>query len=61
MMAVPITLSPELRVGAAVKLFDWFPPPLPGISGRGYDISPIDGRFLMLKVAPDPPTTFPWC
>jgi eukaryotic-like serine/threonine-protein kinase len=55
MMAVPITLSPELRVGAAVKLFDWFPPPPPGISGRGYDISPIDGRFLMLKVAPDPP------
>jgi hypothetical protein len=32
------------------KLFDWLMPES-GISGRPYDISPIDGRFIMAKPA----------
>jgi hypothetical protein len=32
------------------KLFDWEKPPR-GVSGRRYDISPVDGRFLMTKPA----------
>jgi len=30
------------------KLFNWEKPPS-GASGRRYDISPVDGRFLMTK------------
>jgi hypothetical protein len=48
MMAVSVTLAPDLRVGPATKLFDFRRPPS-GISGRPYDISPIDGRFIMSK------------
>ena len=44
MMAVPVTFAPELRIGAASKLFDWVKPP-EGRSGRLYDVGP-DGRFL---------------
>jgi eukaryotic-like serine/threonine-protein kinase len=50
MRVVSVKLSPELSVGRATKLFDWVPPPR-GISGRPYDVSPIDGRFLMIKSA----------
>jgi len=50
MMAASIQLSPNLVLGRVTKLFDWVPP-VPGRSGSPYDISPIDGRFLMLKPA----------
>ena len=48
MMAVPISLSPELEIGSAVKLFDWSRP-ASVITARPYDVSPIDGRFLMSR------------
>ena len=50
MMAASITLSPRLNLGRVTKLFAWEKPPR-GISGRVYDISPVDGRFLMTKPA----------
>jgi hypothetical protein len=50
MMAASITLSPALNLGRVTKLFAWEKPPR-GISGRFYDISPVDGRFLMTKSA----------
>ena len=50
MMAVPIALEPEPRVGTAKKLFD-FGPPATGRSGRTYDVSPTDGRFLRIASA----------
>ncbi len=48
MMAVPIELTPTLRVGRAMKLFD-FAMPQRGISGRPYDVSETDGRFLITE------------
>jgi hypothetical protein len=48
MMAAAIEPSPHLRLGAVTKLFDWEKPP-PGPTARLYDISPVDGRFLMVK------------
>lgn len=48
MMAVPIELTPTLRVGRATKLFD-FVVPQRGISSRFYDVSDVDGRFLIVK------------
>jgi len=48
LMAASVTLAPELRLGQAVKLFDTSRPSR-GISGRPYDVSPIDGRFLVVK------------
>jgi len=50
MMVVPVTLAPTLQLGRAMKLFDWEKPPA-GRSGRPYDVSPLDGRFLMTKGA----------
>jgi serine/threonine-protein kinase len=50
MMAATVDLAPSLRVGSVTKLFDWLMPES-GISGRPYDISPIDGRFIMAKPA----------
>jgi Tol biopolymer transport system component len=50
MMAASVKLSPDLKLGGVTKLFDWVKPPV-GRSGRQYDISPIDGRFLMTKPA----------
>jgi eukaryotic-like serine/threonine-protein kinase len=54
MMAASVTLLPDLRLGQVVKLFDTQKPPR-GISGRPYDVSRVDGRFLMGKPvsAPD--------
>jgi serine/threonine-protein kinase len=46
MMAASITLSPRLELGAVTKLFDFRKPPK-GPSGMPYDLSPIDGRFLI--------------
>ena len=48
MMAASIQVSPTLEVGAVTKLFDWLRPSQ-GISGSIYDVSPVDGRFLMVK------------
>jgi hypothetical protein len=44
-------LSPALDVGSARRLFDWEKPSR-GVSGRPYDISPIDRRFLITKALP---------
>jgi eukaryotic-like serine/threonine-protein kinase len=46
MMVVKVETSPDLEIGSAQKLFDTARPPL-NISGRPYDISPLDGRFIM--------------
>jgi serine/threonine-protein kinase len=48
MMAASVTLSPGLRLGKVTKLFDWQKPPA-GRSGMIYDISPLDGRFLVTR------------
>jgi serine/threonine-protein kinase len=48
MMAASVNLSPSLSLGRVTKLFDWEKPPE---GGRPYDVSPIDGRFLMTKPA----------
>ena len=50
MMAASVTLSPSLRLGPVTKLFDWQKPPA-GRSGMPYDISRLDGRFLMTRPA----------
>ena len=41
-----VTLTPKLAIGRSAKLFELYKPP-PGASGRPYDISPSDGRFLV--------------
>jgi serine/threonine-protein kinase len=48
MTAVAVETSPELRIGAVTRLFAW-EKPAPGISGPFYDVSPTDGRFLMVR------------
>ena len=50
MMAASVKLSPSLSLGRVTKLFDWEKPPR-GRSERQYDISPVDGRFLITKAA----------
>src|SRR5204862_1346224 len=50
MMSASVTLSPDLGLGRVTKLFQW-ERPMRGISGRAYDLSPLDGRFLMTKPA----------
>ncbi len=54
MMAASISFAPSPRIGSITKLFDWRTPPA-GRTGRPYDVSPIDGRFLMTEVAPSAP------
>jgi len=48
MMAVVVTTEPDLELGRPTKLFDWAPPNA-SRSGTPYDVSPLDGRFLMIK------------
>jgi eukaryotic-like serine/threonine-protein kinase len=48
MMSVPVKLQPTLTVGSPTPLFPGEKPP-EGRSGRRYDVSPIDGRFLILR------------
>ena len=55
MMAVPLTLTPDLALGRVQKLFDWEKPPT-GRAGRRYDISPRDGRFILPKRVVSSPT-----
>lgn len=50
MMAAPVELSPSLSLGRVTKLFDWETPPR-GVAGMRYDVSPVDGRFMMIKAA----------
>ena len=51
MMAARVPTSPALAGGAVTKLFDAVPPPA-GVSGRNYDVSPVDGRFLVPRPLP---------
>ena len=46
MMAASIELSPTLELGNVTKLFQTLPPPA-SVGGRPYDVSDIDGRFIM--------------
>ncbi len=46
MMAASISLSPSLKLGSVTKLFRWREP-VSGVSGILYDVSPLDGRFLV--------------
>jgi hypothetical protein len=48
MMAVPVAFEPDLSLGTPVKLFDTLRPAV-GLSGRPYDISAVDGRFLVTR------------
>ena len=52
MMAAEVKTSPELKLGRVTKLFAFQKPP-PGVSGRPYDVSPIDGRFLVVRPVGD--------
>jgi hypothetical protein len=52
MMAASVKLSPSLTLGRVTKLFDSERPSRVATgTGRAYDISPLDGRFLMTKPA----------
>jgi hypothetical protein len=46
MMAASVELSPSLTLGRVTKLFDWEKPQR-GPAGMPYDVSPVDGRFLL--------------
>jgi len=53
--SVPVTFGENISIGTPVKLLDpiragavWA-----AVGGRDYDVSPIDGRFLMTKPASD--------
>ena len=55
MMAASVTLSPSLILGRVTRLFEWEKPPR-GPSGTPYDVSPLDGRFLLEKPVTDGPS-----
>ena len=52
MMAASVKTSPSLSLGKVTKLFAT-EKPARGVSGRPYDLSPIDGRFLVTKPVRD--------
>jgi serine/threonine-protein kinase len=52
MMAAQFTAPRDFVLGSRVKLFDASAYFLTGPVGRPYDVSPRDGRFLMLKTQP---------
>jgi serine/threonine-protein kinase len=54
MMSVSVTLTPELKIARATKLFAYQKPPA-GRSGMPYDISPRDGRFVVTSPAQENP------
>ena len=54
MMAAAVSFSPGPRIGSITKLFDWRKPPTLR-TGMPYDVSPIDGRFLMTELAESAP------
>ena len=43
-----VTLAPDLRIAGVMTLFQWEKPPA-GVSGRPYDVSPRDGRFIVAR------------
>lgn len=51
LMSVQVEVSPTLHVGTPTKLID-LEQPTAWISPRPYDISPVDGRFLVTRDAP---------
>jgi len=51
MMAASVRLSPTLALGEVTKLFDG-PEPAERLSGLVYDVSPLDGRFLVVERPP---------
>jgi eukaryotic-like serine/threonine-protein kinase len=51
MMSASVTLQPTLTIGQVTPLFTT-EKPSPGISGRPYDISPVDRRFIIGRPAP---------
>jgi len=53
MMSAAVVLDPTLRLGKVTPLFRTEKPPVE-ISGRPYDVSPKDGRFLVTKPVPSP-------
>ena len=55
MMAASVTLTPDLRIGRVTPLFEWEKPPT-GLSGRLYDVSPRDGRFIVTRRVTEHPT-----
>jgi Tol biopolymer transport system component len=55
MMAVPVTLRPDLVLGRPATLFRWVTPP-PTVSFWPYSISPADGRFLTARNVADDDT-----
>lgn len=48
MMNVSLKTQPELQIGQTTKLFAFQAPPA-GISGQAFDVSPVDGRFLVMR------------
>ena len=53
MMGASVKTSPSLSLGPVRKLFTAGRPGR-GVSGRPYDLSPVDGRFLITKPAGGP-------
>jgi len=56
MMAAAVELTPHLRLGGVTKLFDTRKPPKQ-VTGRPYDVSPLDGRFLLIEPIAQAPET----
>ena len=48
MVSVALTLGNNFKIGPTTKLFDWRKPGSTR-SGRLFDVSPRDGRFIMTK------------
>jgi len=56
MIAVSVATEPRLQVRDAGPLFSLgFGPRFGGIGGRPWDISPVDGRFLVVRRPPGDP------
>ncbi len=53
MMAARIVTTPRLEVGDVVELFEYaYGIPFGATGGRVWDVSPLDGRFLLGRVPP---------
>ena len=48
-MAAAVELTPDFRVGEVTEVFPQGGPSPMAFGARGYDVSPIDGRFLMTQ------------
>jgi serine/threonine-protein kinase len=56
MVVVIVGSGPEPRIGTPTKLFDVTAPPS-NMTGRPYDVSPVDGRFVRVSAEPAPAVT----